>query len=205
MQDSNSLIKPLNELVTSKKKTKGELEHEIKLPRNSLASVLSGKKEMPKKWITKIEEYLKKYNGEIVFKDGTFTTSDPTLIDALLNSSACAPANNLKMEEVIAGPPVFVRLKGSDHFNADKNEEDWVRKVKIFLTEEEIEVEEMIEAYKSVKKNKELPISEKQQQQEIKSILERTKSFTGPVAQLTGYQLERQKIKNGIKTNNEKK
>lgn len=50
------LIKKLNELVTSGTK-KSTLENEIGLPANSLSAVLAGHKEMPDKWVGKIETY----------------------------------------------------------------------------------------------------------------------------------------------------
>jgi recombination protein RecA len=50
------LIKKLNELVDGGKK-KSALETEIGLPANSLSAVLGGHKEMPDKWVTKIQSY----------------------------------------------------------------------------------------------------------------------------------------------------
>lgn len=52
------LIKKLNELVEGGAK-KSALEEGIGLPQNSLSAVLSGNKEMPDKWVLKIEAYLK--------------------------------------------------------------------------------------------------------------------------------------------------
>src|ERR1035437_4616672 len=52
------LIKKLNELVENGTK-KSTLETEIGLPANSLSAVLAGHKEMPDKWIDKINKYLK--------------------------------------------------------------------------------------------------------------------------------------------------
>lgn len=51
------LIKKLTELVESGIK-KAILEEQIGLPSNSLSSVLTGKKEMPDKWVVKIQDYL---------------------------------------------------------------------------------------------------------------------------------------------------
>jgi|GEM_PF-1146646 len=51
------LLKKLNQLVEAGTK-KSTLETEIGLPANSLSAVLAGHKEMPDKWIAKIESYL---------------------------------------------------------------------------------------------------------------------------------------------------
>ena len=53
----NELIQKLNELVASGTK-KRQIEDSIGLPPNSLASVLTGKREMPAKWVAKIQEFL---------------------------------------------------------------------------------------------------------------------------------------------------
>ena len=53
------LLKKLNQLVESGTK-KSTLETEIGLPANSLSAVLSGHKEMPDKWVPKIESYFGK-------------------------------------------------------------------------------------------------------------------------------------------------
>lgn len=52
----DELIKKLNEIIESGTK-KSTLETDIGLPANSLSSVLAGHKEMPDKWIPKIEAY----------------------------------------------------------------------------------------------------------------------------------------------------
>lgn len=51
------LILKLNEIVESGTK-KSDLEESIGLPVNSLSSVLSGKKEMPESWVSKIQTFL---------------------------------------------------------------------------------------------------------------------------------------------------
>ena len=53
------LLKKLNQLVESGTK-KSTLETEIGLPANSLSAVLGGHKEMPDKWVPKIESYFGK-------------------------------------------------------------------------------------------------------------------------------------------------
>lgn len=53
------LILELKRLVEAGAK-KSELEETIGLPKNSLAAVLSGTKEMPESWVPKIKEYLSK-------------------------------------------------------------------------------------------------------------------------------------------------
>lgn len=57
------LLRKLNDLVNSGAK-KSILELEIDLPQNSLSAVLSGIKEMPDKWVSKIELYLSKVKNE---------------------------------------------------------------------------------------------------------------------------------------------
>lgn len=51
------LIEKLNAIVDAGTK-KSTLESEIGLPANSLSAVLAGHKEMPEKWVSKIEDYL---------------------------------------------------------------------------------------------------------------------------------------------------
>lgn len=51
------LIEQLNKLVEGGAK-KSAIENGIGLPANSLSAVLAGHKEMPDKWISKIEKYL---------------------------------------------------------------------------------------------------------------------------------------------------
>lgn len=61
------LIKKLNGLVEAGTK-KSTLETEIGLPANSLSAVLAGHKEMPDKWVIKINNYLGN-NGTVVVKE----------------------------------------------------------------------------------------------------------------------------------------
>ena len=63
------LIKKLNQLIESGIK-KSTLESEIGLPSNSLSSVLAGHKEMPDKWIAKIENYID-YSKMAITKERT--------------------------------------------------------------------------------------------------------------------------------------
>lgn len=59
------LVKKLSELVDGGKK-KSTLETEIGLPLNSLSAVLGGHKEMPDKWVDKIQVYLKGHSVTLV-------------------------------------------------------------------------------------------------------------------------------------------
>ena len=55
---TNNLVEKLSDLLKNGW-TKSKLEEQIGLPKNNLSSVLSGKKEMPAKWVLKIEAFLK--------------------------------------------------------------------------------------------------------------------------------------------------
>lgn len=67
------LILKLNEIVESGTK-KSDLEESIGLPVNSLSSVLSGKKEMPESWVSKIQTFLE---APIVSEPQPFSPNAP--------------------------------------------------------------------------------------------------------------------------------
>lgn len=89
--------KLVEKLVQLKKElTQNELETAIGLPKNSLSNVLKGKKEMPNKWVEKIQKYfsakdaagLKSVEYEIPTHDKNWTTELSEEIERLKKENA---------------------------------------------------------------------------------------------------------------------
>lgn len=92
--DAKELTAELKKLTDSGMKNK-TLEEQIGLPKNSLSNVLSGKKEMPGKWVEKIQKYfagkdasglkseIKEPEYEIPAHDKNWTTEAMKVMDVL--------------------------------------------------------------------------------------------------------------------------
>lgn len=121
------IIKSLNELVANGTR-KSTIEGAVGLPVNSLASVLTGKKEMPNKWVEKFGGYFEKL--EVKNAGGDVQTAVNTLLETGL----------IKPKSAAFGEGVFVPSKNME----------WIGKVEAWCKGKGFPPSELIEKFEGL-------------------------------------------------------
>lgn len=147
--EQSEIIKSLKLLTIEGVKLK-DIENEIGLPKNNLAGILNGSKIFPKKWTTRIEEYLQSYKKKkVVFVEdgnGNWETLDGRKcklvwldeLDKITKDFLTSEKAVFKMENVgfaiptknVSGYPVTVTVTKKDHYVDNSEIEKQIAAVK---------------------------------------------------------------------------
>lgn len=64
--EQKKLIEKLKEVIEANNLKKSEVEEKIGFPKNGLSNIISGRKEIPAKWLAPFSDYIDSFSGEAI-------------------------------------------------------------------------------------------------------------------------------------------
>ncbi len=117
--DKKKLISELNDVIKANNLKKSEVEQRIGFPQNGLSNILSGKKDLPDKWVNPITSYIECFDSENQIHP--------------LSGRELAETMGVKTANKVPSP----------------QKEKWVIEVERFCNENNCSYKDLIEAYKN--------------------------------------------------------